>query len=741
MSTSLGTSSFLPDLVICENGNGEGGGNDDCGSETQSSTTSQSSDEGYHNRNSMKHKKERKSAATSKATKSSSNDHGRAAAPPKTSRSQTAKKAAEKRNEAELEITQNLTDLSLDTSYDHHQMIPPAITSSSEYSSKNAPPTIQPSPTHRPHPNNNTQTAKKAAEKRNEAELEITQNLTDLSLDTSYDHHQMIPPAITSSSEYSSKNAPPTIQPSPTHRPHPNNNNRYILEEKGTLPSRHVGRIIGKGGETIRDIQARSACHIDVHQTNVDRGAPKIITYRGRCQEDIDLAKRLVDMLCQRANGNSASGSGGGSGGDAGNDPTSRTLPLGRATMKQIRVPQWIVGRIIGKDGDMIRNLQSGRCQEDIDLAKRLVDMLCQRANGNSASGSGGGSGGDAGNDPTSRTLPLGRATMKQIRVPQWIVGRIIGKDGDMIRNLQSRSEARIQVDHTCETEQDVYPDSRRVTITGTNDSVQKAEEMILYLVDHVGSAHHPRLDGRGARKEKDWSGGDGNSHFSIGTNHNNEKGYVEGNEGRVAHPGLPMVSPAESSVASVPTIGGPYWGGEGYAGYECYDGNNNQQNQLPFQPWNTPPMQQYPIGPPPPPTSFAAAPPRFPPLTIETDVLFCDTSDIGNIIGHHGATIRDLQRRSHCDIRVHPHDRCVEITGPRMGIRAAVQMLRAIMERGSDHPFAGGRHFEEQLVQRGFGPASSDPTTPPQQGCPAPMPSNNGTMPQPQCYTGYPPM
>eukprot|EP00581_Thalassiosira_minuscula_P018457 CAMPEP_0183726796 /NCGR_PEP_ID=MMETSP0737-20130205/24234_1 /TAXON_ID=385413 /ORGANISM="Thalassiosira miniscula, Strain CCMP1093" /LENGTH=64 /DNA_ID=CAMNT_0025958253 /DNA_START=54 /DNA_END=245 /DNA_ORIENTATION=+ len=64
----------------------------------------------------------------------------------------------------------------------------------------------------------------------------------------------MILPAITSSTEHSSKDAPPTIQPStPQRRPHPNNNNRYLLEEKGTLPSRHVGRIIGKGGETIRD--------------------------------------------------------------------------------------------------------------------------------------------------------------------------------------------------------------------------------------------------------------------------------------------------------------------------------------------------------------------------------------------------------------------------------------------------------------------------------------------------------
>ena len=50
-----------------------------------------------------------------------------------------------------------------------------------------------------------------------------------------------------------------------------------------------------------------------------------------------------------------------------------------------------------------------------------------------------------------------------------------------MIRELQSRSQAKIQIDHSGVS--GLQADQKQVTITGTADSVAKAKEMVLFLV------------------------------------------------------------------------------------------------------------------------------------------------------------------------------------------------------------------------------------------------------------------
>jgi predicted RNA-binding protein YlqC (UPF0109 family) len=154
-----------------------------------------------------------------------------------------------------------------------------------------------------------------------------------------------------------------------------------IVEEQGEVSALYVGRVIGKGGEMIRDLQARSSCRIDVDQ-NVPAGQPRVITYRG----------------------------------------TRRT----------------------------------------VDFAKHLVQMLCQE-------------------NAAETDLPLGEAKREFLVVPSQSVGKIIGRGGEMIRELQSRSQAKIQVDHSGNSGLD--HSEKRVTITGTDQAVTKAREMVLFLV------------------------------------------------------------------------------------------------------------------------------------------------------------------------------------------------------------------------------------------------------------------
>lgn len=106
------------------------------------------------------------------------------------------------------------------------------------------------------------------------------------------------------------------------------------LTDKEDIPVQFVGRIIGKGGEQIRDLQARSACKVDVDQ-NVPHGAPRVITYHGS-RDKIDFAKSLVHLLCQE-------------------NWKNVELPLGFASRASLQVPGTVIGKIIGRGGEMIK--------------------------------------------------------------------------------------------------------------------------------------------------------------------------------------------------------------------------------------------------------------------------------------------------------------------------------------------------------------------------------------------------
>ena len=80
----------------------------------------------------------------------------------------------------------------------------------------------------------------------------------------------------------------------------------------------------------IRDLQARSGCHIDVNQ-NVPAGAPRIVTYRGT-RSSIDFAKQLVSLLCTEKG-------------------KEAELPLGQASTKGLQIPGNVIGKFIGRGG------------------------------------------------------------------------------------------------------------------------------------------------------------------------------------------------------------------------------------------------------------------------------------------------------------------------------------------------------------------------------------------------------
>jgi predicted RNA-binding protein YlqC (UPF0109 family) len=333
-----------------------------------------------------------------------------------------------------------------------------------------------------------------------------------------------------------------------------------IVEERGEVSALYVGRVIGKGGEMIRDLQARAGARIDVDQ-NVPPGTPRVITYRG-----------------------------------------TRTT---------------------------------------VDFAKRLVYMLCQE-NVNEAD------------------LPLGEAKREYLRVPASSVGKIIGRGGEMIRELQNRSHSKIQVDHSGVGGLDST--EKLVTITGTEQAVTKGKEMVLFLVAN------PYMDAMQSLnmliEEKVQRGGvwgSGPPYPNLPQNGQNMQPQNVGNYGyeQSYHGGVAQNGPPGYSGQSAPYNGGAYGAPAAAPSY--------QQPQA---------------------TSLGGG--------MESELFLIAKTYMGRIIGSKGVTINDLQKRSACDIQINqdvPPGRDCEITirGARQGIEMVKQMLREIIEIGPNHPYAGG--------------------------------------------------
>ncbi|KAJ6788497.1 hypothetical protein PWT90_09679 [Aphanocladium album] len=202
------------------------------------------------------------------------------------------------------------------------------------------------------------------------------------------------------------------------------------------VPDRTVGLIIGRGGETIRDLQERSGCHINiVHESKSVNGlrpvnliGTPVATARAK-----DFILEIVDSD-SRTDAPPGGAPGGAPGGGHKPPPMSRggggqsrdnynqhgNNPYdgpGKVT-EAIYVPSDAVGMIIGKGGETIREIQSqaeckinvasssgpGEVQREISLigapesierAKQLIDEKVEAVKQKNAGGGGGRGGRD----------------------------------------------------------------------------------------------------------------------------------------------------------------------------------------------------------------------------------------------------------------------------------------------------------------------------------------------------------
>ncbi|KAA8901387.1 hypothetical protein FN846DRAFT_988151 [Sphaerosporella brunnea] len=119
------------------------------------------------------------------------------------------------------------------------------------------------------------------------------------------------------------------------------------------VPDRTVGLIIGRGGETIRDIQDKSGCHVNIVGEAKSQNGQRPVNLIGSAQAS-EYAKRLIMEIVESDT----------NGGPPG--PPVRAPPqhfggdgAGPRLSETIRVPIDAVGMIIGKGGETIKEMQN----------------------------------------------------------------------------------------------------------------------------------------------------------------------------------------------------------------------------------------------------------------------------------------------------------------------------------------------------------------------------------------------
>lgn len=216
------------------------------------------------------------------------------------------------------------------------------------------------------------------------------------------------------------------------------------------IPASMVGKLIGRSGETIRNLQLSTDTRIQVDHEG--GGETRRITISGLAQEAVERCRSEIESL-------------------TGEEEVQETMEC----------PQGIVGRIIGRGGETIRALQSasqahitvdqnfpeGHPRKIIisgapEAARRASALINELIVGEAGSA-------QAIIQRVCAEQGIGRS--QTFSVPKGIVGRIIGRGGETIKQIQRATQATVQIDQA--------GDPCNVTIGGQPSAVESARRMV----------------------------------------------------------------------------------------------------------------------------------------------------------------------------------------------------------------------------------------------------------------------
>ena len=398
------------------------------------------------------------------------------------------------------------------------------------------------------------------------------------------------------------------------------------VEEELQVPVGVVGLIIGKGGEQIAQLQARTGARVQVQRepTNTNSASPaathRTVSIAAATQAALDHCKQLILAIVEEKS-KTLTGTAGMNRKDA--QRLQDAVAAGHVHVT-LAVPSDSVGLVIGKGGATIRSLQeqtgahiqvpsASEAQDGqrtlhithpqragAEQAQRLIQDLVQQhtaAQTHHKALPGSGVYGSSSNpapavNPVTATDPQVTATML---IPDADVGLIIGRQGVVIRYLQDSTGAQIQIPPECH-----YPGSheRLTTLTGTATACRQAQAKLGQIIADQSSA------GVMAQASPSAGGGAGAGHYGNYYSYpgtaaagaaggNKSDGYSA--EWAAYHAAQQAAAAAAAAAPPTTTTTAPYYGGaSSTASYPSYGYPQQQaQAQQQSQPYAPPQQQQ----------------------------------------------------------------------------------------------------------------------------------------------------
>ena len=215
-----------------------------------------------------------------------------------------------------------------------------------------------------------------------------------------------------------------------------------------TVPASAVGKIIGKAGSTIRDLQDRFSVKVNVPKVAPGSTSAVEVKVSGDDKSNVSAAVSEISSLAAASQAPRA--------------PRTAERPERTPFVKSsVTVPQTAVGRIIGRGGETIRDLQASTgCRINVpspDAAdpskvvvavsgptKGAVDDAVEQINSLVASAAAPRAPRPDRSDRDASAAPA--AYTNTVDIESESVGRVIGKGGMIIRGLQEKYSCSIKV-------------------------------------------------------------------------------------------------------------------------------------------------------------------------------------------------------------------------------------------------------------------------------------------------------
>jgi len=265
------------------------------------------------------------------------------------------------------------------------------------------------------------------------------------------------------------------------------NANPGTISEEYLIPNHMTGLIIGRGGESLKRIEATTHCKVQIPQDSSEPN--RRLTIIG-LKDDVERAKQVIQTMIDesenRPNPKNMGHYGPGSG------PHDNNLPP-NTNQITIPIPRNIVGLIIGRHGDTIRDIAiksgaklnvlqnsstdanapisiSGE-QAAIDKARTLIDELIANSQKQNAA---------VQNNPNIVT--------RHMPVHKDLVGLVIGKKGETIRLLAEQTGCKVFVDQT----EIPGTNQKNVNITGPASTIDHCQRLI---EERLQASQNPRAN------------------------------------------------------------------------------------------------------------------------------------------------------------------------------------------------------------------------------------------------------